>query len=159
VPIIERRAVSAEDEPFLRVLYASTRPEVADWPDELRDAFLAQQFEAQRAGWTASFPGSEHDMLEMDGVPVGRIWVYWSESDCLIVDVALLPERRRQGLGTEVVRDVIAAADRLGVPVRGHVERTNLPSLAFWTKLGFRETVIDTLFFEIERPYEPRSVS
>jgi microcystin-dependent protein len=99
VPRIERRAASAADEPFLRALYASTRPEVDDWPDEPREAFLAQQFEAQRTGWTASFPGSEHDVLVVDGLPVGRIWVHWSESDCLIVDLAFLPEHRRLGSG------------------------------------------------------------
>ena len=159
MPRIERRTASAADEPFLRALYASTRPEVDDWPDEPREAFLAQQFEAQRTGWTASFPGSEHDVLVVDGLTVGRIWVHWSDSDCLIVDLAFLPEHRRLGLGTEVVRDVIAAADRAGLPVRGHVERMNLPSLAFWTNLGFRETVLDALYFEIERPYEPRSAS
>lgn len=159
MPRIERRAASAADDPFLRALYASTRPELDDWPDEIRDAFLAHQFEAQHTGWTASFPGSEHDVLVVDGTPVGRIWVHWSASDCLIVDLAFLPEHRRLGLGTEIVRDVVAAADRVGVPVRGHVERTNLPSIAFWTNLGFRETVFDALFFEIERPYEPRSAS
>jgi GNAT superfamily N-acetyltransferase len=151
VPRIERRAATAADEPFLRVLYASTRPEVAAWPDEPREAFLAQQFEAQRKGWTASFPGSEHDVLEVDGVSVGRIWLHWSATACLVVDISLLPEHRRSGLGTEVMRDTIAAADRAGVPVRGHVERTNLPSVAFWMNLGFRETAGDALFIEIER--------
>ena len=153
MPRIERRAATAADEPFLRALYASTRTDVADWPSEVREAFLAQQFDAQRTGWSATFPGSEHDVLVVDGSPVGRIWLYWAESDCLIVDLAFLPEHRRHGLGTEIVRDVIAAADRAGVPVRGHVERTNEPSLAFWTSLGFRATEEDALYFAIERPY------
>ena len=152
MPRIERRAATAADEPFLRALYASTRPEVDDWPDKAREAFLAHQFEAQRTGWSAAFPGSEHDVLLVDGSPVGRIWVHWSGTDCLIVDLAFLPERRRHGFGTEIVRDVIAAADRAGVPVRGHVERTNLPSLAFWTNLGFIATEEDALYFAIERP-------
>jgi len=152
VPRIERRAATAADEPFLRALYASTRPEVDDWPDDVREAFLAHQFEAQRTGWSATYPGSEHDVLVVDGSPVGRIWLYWTESDCLIVDLAFLPEHRRQGLGTEIVRDVIGVADRADVPVRGHVERTNESSLAFWTSLGFRATEADALYFAIERP-------
>jgi GNAT superfamily N-acetyltransferase len=152
VPRIERRAAMAADEPFLRALYASTRPDVDEWPAEVREAFLAHQFDAQRAGWSATFPGSDHDVLAVDGSPVGRIWLYWTERDCLIVDLAFLPEHRRQGLGTEIVRDVVAAADRAGVPVHGHVERTNEPSLAFWRSLGFDTTDEDALYFAIERP-------
>lgn len=152
MPRLERRPAVAADEPFLRALYASTRPEVADWPDEAREAFLAQQFEAQRTGWGQMFPGSQHDVIELAGRPAGRIWVHWSAGECLIVDLALLPEHRRQGTGTQVVREVLVDADARSLRTRAHVERTNTPSLAFWTRLGFREISGDALFVEIERP-------
>jgi len=152
VPAVERRLAAAADEPFLRALYASTRPEVADWPDEPREAFLAQQFDAQRTGWGRTFPDSRHDVLLLDGSPVGRVWVDWSSGECLIVDIALLPEHRRQGIGTQVVEELLADADRAGVATRAHVERPNTPSLAFWTRLGFREIGGDALFIEIGRP-------
>src|SRR6185437_13952457 len=98
----ERRAAADADEPFLRELYASTRPEVADWPDESREAFLNNQFDAQRAGWGETFPGADHDVIVLDDRPIGRIWVYRTPTDYLIVDLALLPEFRRQGIGTQV---------------------------------------------------------
>jgi len=151
VPAVERRTAAETDEPFLRDLYASTRPEVADWPDELRAAFLAQQFEAQRTGWGATFPASRHDLLLLDGRPIGRVWVDWSATECLIVDLALLPEYRRQGIGTQVVEELLAQTDRAGVPARAHVERMNTPSFAFWTRLGFQEIGGDALFVEIQR--------
>ena len=151
MPAVERRTAAETDEPFLRDLYASTRPEVADWPDELRAAFLAQQFEAQRTGWGATFPASRHELLLLDGRPIGRVWVDWSATDCLIVDLALLPEYRRQGIGTQVVEELLAQTDRAGVPARAHVERMNTPSFAFWTRLGFQEIGGDALFVEIQR--------
>ena len=83
--------------------------------------------------------------------PVGRIWVDWSDA-CLIVDLALLPEHRRQGIGTRVVEEVLARADRAGLPARAHVERMNGPGLAFWVRLGFEETGGDVMYSEIERP-------
>jgi GNAT superfamily N-acetyltransferase len=147
----ERRPAVEADEQFLRDLYASTRPEVADWPDEPREAFLAHQFEAQRIGWGRTFPGSRHEVIVVGDVPVGRVWVHWSSTECLIVDLALLPEYRRQGIGTHVVEELLANADRAGVPTRAHVERTNAPSVTFWTGLGFRETGGDALFIEIAR--------
>jgi len=152
VTAAERRPAVAADEPFLRALYASTRPEVAGWPDEPREAFLAHQFEAQRRGWGQTFPGSRHDVITLDDCPVGRVWVDWSDEECLIVDLALLPEHRRQGIGTQVVEELLADADRAGLPARAHVERTNAPSLAFWARLGFGETAGDALFIEIVRP-------
>lgn len=153
MPAVERRPAVAADEPFLRDLYASTRPEVAGWADEPRAAFLAQQFEAQRTGWGRMFPGSVHDVIVLDGRAIGRVWVHPSAAECLIVDLALLPEHRHQGIGTQVVKEILAEADRAGVPARAHVERTNTPSLAFWTRLGFREISGDALFIEIERPH------
>jgi GNAT superfamily N-acetyltransferase len=148
---VDRRAAADADEPFLRELYASTRPEVAGWPDEPREAFLAHQFEAQRSGWGETFPGADHDVIVLDDQPIGRIWVYRTAADCLIVDLALLPEFRRQGIGTQVVEKLLAEVDRAGLPTRAHVERTNTASLAFWLRLGFRETASDALFIEIER--------
>jgi ribosomal protein S18 acetylase RimI-like enzyme len=152
VPGVERRPAVDADEPFLRALYASTRPEVAGWPDEPREAFLAHQFEAQRTGWDEMFPGSRHEVILAGGSPAGRVWVHRTDEECLIVDLALLPERRRQGIGTQVVRELLADADRQGLRARAHVERANTPSLAFWTRLGFREIGGDALFVEIERP-------
>lgn len=149
---VERRPAVPADEPFLRALYASTRPEVAGWPDEPREAFLTQQFEAQRTGWSTTFPGSQHELIVLGGRPAGRVWVHWSAEECLIVDLALLPEHRQQGIGTQVVRELLADADAQGLRTRAHVERTNTPSLAFWTRLGFREISGDALFVEIERP-------
>lgn len=161
---IARRRAAETDEPFLRVLYASTRPEVAKWPEPLREAFLAQQFEAQRTGWTTTFPGARHDVILLGEVPIGRVWEYWPGDECLIVDLALLPEQRRQGIGTQIVEQILAEADRAGVPVRAHVERMNTPSFAFWTRLGFTEIGGDELFAEIGRPAggfhdEPNSAS
>jgi ribosomal protein S18 acetylase RimI-like enzyme len=90
-------------------------------------------------------------VIVLGGRPVGRVWVYSTDAECLIVDLALLPEYRRQGIGTQVVEELLADADRAGIPTRAHVERTNTPSLAFWTRLGFREIGGDELFIEIAR--------
>lgn len=150
--MVERRPAAPADEPFLRALFASTRPEVADWPDEPREAFLAQQFEAQRTGWGQMFPGSVHELILADGHAAGRVWSHRTGGECLIVDLALLPQYRRRGIGTQVVHELLAEADREGFSARAHVERTNAPSLAFWTRLGFREIGGDALFVEIGRP-------
>jgi GNAT superfamily N-acetyltransferase len=91
-------------------------------------------------------------VLLLDGRPVGRLWVAWPPDACVLVDMILLPEHRRAGLGTLVVADVLAEADRRSVPVRLTVERTNAPSLAFCARLGFSETGGDEVYVRLERP-------
>lgn len=115
-------------------------------------AFLDLQFRAQRLGWEARFPDSAHELILLDGQPVGRAWVAWPPAECRFVDLTLLPEHRRSGVGTQVVREVFAQADRRGVPVRATVERTNAPSLAFSARLGFVVVGEDAVFVSIERP-------
>ncbi len=72
-----------------------------------------------------------------------------------MVDLTLLPEQRRSGIGTQVLGEVFAEADRRRVPVRATVERTNVPSLAFSAWVGFVVVAEDPVFVSIERPLSP----
>jgi ribosomal protein S18 acetylase RimI-like enzyme len=150
--VLERRPIADRDEPFLRELYASTRPEIADWPPEQRDPFLDLQFRAQRLDWGTRFPDSEHEAILLDGEPVGRMWVAWLPGGCRIVDLTLLPAHRRAGIGTTVVEEVLARADATGVPVTLSVLRENAAGLAFWARLGFSAVAGDEIYAEFERP-------
>lgn len=146
--MLERRPAADEDEPFLLALLASTRPGL---PGPLVDV----QLRAQRREWEARFPGSVDEIILLDGRPVGRLWVAWTHDACVLVDMILLPEHRRTGIGTEVVGEVLTEADRRGVPVRLTVERTNAPSLAFCASHGFAEVDSDGIFVALERPVSP----
>jgi GNAT superfamily N-acetyltransferase len=150
--MLERRPAVAADEPFLRELYATTRPDLAGWDEASREVFVDLQLRAQRREWEAAFPGSADEVILLDGRPVGRLWVAWLDDACVLVDMILRPEFRRAGVGTQLVSDVLAEADRRGVPARLTVERTNRASLAFCARLGFVETGGDDLFVRLERP-------
>jgi GNAT superfamily N-acetyltransferase len=153
--LLERRPAAAADEPFLRELYATTRPEVAGWEDDAREAFLDIQFRAQQREWTARYPDSTHELIVVDGRPVGRLWVAWLPNECIFVDMTLVPEQRRTGIGTQLMREVISAADARNVPVQLTVERTNAPSLAFCERLGFAVVAEDPVYVVLERPVSP----
>lgn len=150
--MLERRPAVAADERFLRELYVTTRPDLEVWGVAARETFVDLQFRAQRRAWEDAFPGSTDEVLLLDGRPVGRLWVAWLVDACVLVDMVLLPEHRRSGLGTRIVGDVLAEADRRGVPARLTVERTNAPSLAFCARLGFAETGGDEVYASLERP-------
>jgi GNAT superfamily N-acetyltransferase len=150
--VLERRPAVAGDEPFLRELYETTRPDLAGWEPAARAAFVDLQLQAQRREWKARYPGSTDELILSDGRPVGRIWVAWQAEACVLVDMILLPELRRSGIGTAIVREILAGAELRGLCVRVTVERTNAPSLSFCEKLGFELRSGDEVYVTLERP-------
>jgi hypothetical protein len=60
-----------------------------------------------------------------DGHPVGRFYVARWEREIRIVDIALLPEHRRAGIGAFLLRDILAEGTHDRKPVTIHVEQFN----------------------------------
>ena len=135
------RPIAPADRELLYRVYASTRAEelaAVDWSAAQREAFLRQQFEAQHAWYQQNYAGGAFDVvLDAAGRPAGRLYVARWPREIRLIDVALLPEFRRQGLGGAILRDLQAEAGRAGKPVTIHVERLN-PALRLYERLGFR---------------------
>ncbi len=128
------------DEPFLRALFCSTRePELAALGDDpaLGDAFLGQQWDAQRCAFVAQYPGAEHSIVMVDGRPAGRLVVDRAIGAITVVDMALLPLFRNRGIGTGLVKTLQAQSAAAATPIRLHVLRSS-PARRFYQRLGFR---------------------
>lgn len=136
------RPIRPEDYDFLRRLYASTREEelaqVTDWSAEQKETFLSQQFEAQHHHYQKYYPEASFEMILDGEEPIGRLYVSRWEREIRLVDVALVPEARGRGIGSALLRDLLAEGDRTGKTVSIHVERFN-PALRLYRRLGFRE--------------------
>jgi GNAT superfamily N-acetyltransferase len=148
-----RPAIDA-DLPFLCRLYASTREEElasTDWPQEQKDAFLRQQFEAQHAWYREQYAGASFDVVEVDGEPAGRLYVDRWPREVRIVDISLLPQHRGRGLGGTLLAALFAEADAAGKPVSVHVERFN-PALRLYGRLGFAFREDKGVYLLLERP-------
>jgi ribosomal protein S18 acetylase RimI-like enzyme len=146
------RPVSSEDEAFLRELYASTRVEefaVLNWHAEQKLSLLELQFEAQRRSYQNQFPTAEHQIISRNGLPAGRLVVDRSSEPILLIDIALLPEHRRLGIGTCLIRDLQAEAKGANRMVQLHVEASN-QALRLYERLGFERTVQRGLYWEME---------
>jgi GNAT superfamily N-acetyltransferase len=138
--VIELRSVEPDDAPFLSQVYAGTRAEdwaLVDWAESEKTAFLAMQFAAQDAYYREHYPGAAFQVILCDGAPVGRLYVHRRPAEIRIMDIALLPEYRGAGIGTFLLRDLLAEGARRGTPVTIHVERFN-PALRLYARLGFR---------------------
>jgi ribosomal protein S18 acetylase RimI-like enzyme len=86
----------------------------------------------------------------VDGEPAGRLYVRRGDREIRIVDIALLPERRGNGIGTSLLRDLLAEADATGKSVTIHVERFN-PALRLYERLGFAVAEDKGVYLFLER--------
>jgi ribosomal protein S18 acetylase RimI-like enzyme len=134
-------------------VYASTRAEelaVVPWDDAQKDAFLRSQFDAQDAWWRENYAAASFDVIVADGEPAGRLYVHRGPSEIRIVDIALLTEQRGRGVGTKLLRDLIAEADAAGKSLTIHVERMN-PALRWYEELGFELAEDKGVYLFLER--------
>ena len=137
--VITLRPVRPEDRDFLLSVYASTRTDemaIVPWTGEQKAAFVAQQFAAQTAYWEEQHAGAERSVVEIDGVPAGRLYVERWPKEMRLIDIALLPDFRRKGAGTELLKRLFAEATERNVPLTIHVEIFN-PARALYERLGF----------------------
>jgi GNAT superfamily N-acetyltransferase len=137
----------ADDDAFLRELYASTRSdELASvgWTTAQADGFLRMQFDLQRAHYRKHFANARYLIVERDGRPIGRLYVDYTPTDVRVLDVALIPDARGNGVGRRLLEDVIERATRLGAPVSLHVA-VGSPAQRLYERLGFRVVRAESL--------------
>jgi ribosomal protein S18 acetylase RimI-like enzyme len=153
--ILSLRPVSPADDAFLFELYASTRWDIASLGlgDAQRELLLRGQWLAQRHGYLARYPHGEHQLVLLDGLPSGRLWVAREPGELRLVDISLLPAHRGRGVGTGLLRALQQEATVAGKPLRLSVARDN-PAWRLYARLGFKlvaeaETSVD-LYLALE---------
>ena len=113
------------------------------------------QFHAQHRYYQSEFPKAAFDLIFRDDRPIGRLYVDRREDEIRLIDIALLPEHRGAGVGGALVRELLAEAARLRLPVRIHVERNNR-ALGLYERLGFRPIGSSAIYHLMEwTPGEP----
>jgi ribosomal protein S18 acetylase RimI-like enzyme len=152
---ITLRPQTDPDREFLCGLYGSTREEElkqTGWSDEFKRQFCRAQFDAQCDHYAQYYPDASFDVIESDGVPVGRLYVFRGDpEDVRIVDISLVPEARGSGVGTALLLEIIREAEGAGKSVSIHVERFN-PALRLYQRLGFEHVDEHGVYYRMRRP-------
>lgn len=136
---VSYRPSTEEDLAFLALVYASTRlEEVAQsgWPLEMQHQFLAHQADAQHHHYRRHYPDAEWLVVERGGEAIGRLFIEEWSSQIRLIDIALLPQGRRGGVGTAILTDLQEMAAAAGKPLTIHVERNN-PAMRLYLRFGF----------------------
>ena len=146
------REATPEDDEFLTRLYGTVRQAELDltvWSAAQRDAFVRMQFAAQQVHYRTHYPTGVHQIILLDGQPVGRI--YWAniKDERHFLDITILPDYRNRGIGTPLLKRLLRQAASEGKPARIYVESFN-PSLRLFERLGFTVAKADGYLLLLE---------
>ena len=106
------------------------------WPAAAIADFLAQQFELQHRYYVANYRGADLSIIEKDRESIGRIYVYRTEREIRLMDIALVPQWRGHGIGTALIGELQQEALAAGSSVTLHVEPDN-PAQRLYRRAGF----------------------
>ena len=147
------RPETAADGGFLAALFRGTAlAELAllSADDATKEALVRMQFASQTASYRGQFPHARFDIVERAGAAIGRLVVDPGGETGCIVDFALLADRRARGLGTAILRAVLAPFAAAQRRVLCKVLAGNEPSLRMCRRVGFTEVEVVPPFLQLE---------
>jgi ribosomal protein S18 acetylase RimI-like enzyme len=112
----------------------------------------------QRALFVDTIDLATHQVIEADGRAVGCLSVEEYVDRVALNRIFLLPDVQRRGIGTELVRGLLARAHAQGLPVVLTVQKVNRQARALYERLGFAVVTETATHYSMEAaPPELRS--
>lgn len=142
---IRTRPATADDEPFLRELFALTGFAATfgpPSPDPVWSTLLEVQYRARSLSWAARFPLGEDLVVVADGDEVGRVRTAPEGNALRLVDIAVWPRAQRRGIGSAVMADL----QRSAAAVLLEVANDNRIAADWYRRLGFRPERSDAMY-------------
>ena len=155
---ITLRPASTADEDLFLELYKSSRGDDLrglGWDEDRISEFLEMQYEAQVKFYVSDFPDASDEVVSWESKPIGRLIVDRRADEIRLVDIALLPDYRNRGYGSQVVRGLQAEAEAQHKPLRLQVIRFNR-ALGLFERLGFVRASETGTHFQMEWVSEAR---
>ena len=137
---ITLRPVTAGDDEFLLAVYTSTRAEElaqVNWEPGQKEIFVAWQFGLQRQEYHTRYPNARYQIILVNNQPAGRIWVGEDDTQIRLLDIGILKEFQNGGVGTYLLKQLIAEAAAKNKPLRHMVFVLNDNAHRFYERLGF----------------------
>jgi ribosomal protein S18 acetylase RimI-like enzyme len=116
-------------------------------------ALLDQQFKARSTHYESAYPEAGTDIILDGDTPIGSQIVSVTD-EIRLIDIALLPEYRGQGIGTSLLEELLHQADEASKEVVLHVEQFN-PAYRLYERFGFKTEELVGVYWRMRRA--PRS--
>ncbi|MEM7302678.1 MAG: GNAT family N-acetyltransferase [Pseudomonadota bacterium] len=146
------RKFNQRDMEFLEALYASTRADEvaqAGWSDEQANEFLSGQFKAQHSHYQEHYPDADWLVVIKQRERIGRLYLERWPTQHRLIDIALIPESQKQGLGVAMILDLMDESKQADKDLSLHVEKFN-PARDLYASLGF-EAIEDKGVYDLMR--------
>jgi ribosomal protein S18 acetylase RimI-like enzyme len=153
---ITLRPVTEVDDIFLLSVYSCTRVQemaIVPWSAEQKEVFIRMQYAAQKDYYRKEFPQAVHEIICLDGLPIGRLFVDRRPDALHILDITIVPQHRGRGAGSLLMCGLLHDARQASVPASVYVESFN-PSLRLFERLGFQKDHEDG--FQILMKFHPQ---
>lgn len=150
---VRLRPERTEDRSFRYQLFCDSRlPEwyLVELDPAVRAGLMDHQFRAQTETYVTRFPRARFDIIELGAERIGRIVVNRPGDQLHLVDQAIVPQRRNQGIGTAIMRALMDEAAAAAIPLRLKVASANDPSLRLYSRLGFKPIQEIPAYIELE---------
>ncbi len=132
---LKLRPATLEDTEFLFHLLKATMREYVDqtwgWDEEWQQAYFQMRFDA-----------TKNQIIVLDDQDIGVISTEKRETEIFLSSIYILSEYQGQGIGTQLLKSLLAEAFGEGLPVTLRVLKVN-PARRLYERLGFsviRET-------------------
>jgi ribosomal protein S18 acetylase RimI-like enzyme len=145
------RPATDTDQEFLVTIFASTRADelqLLAWNPVQAEMFIKLQFNAQQQSYRLSYPAAENNIILSDEQPIGRMLVDRSGDAIRLVDIAIVPGHRNQGVGTKLIGSLLAEGAASGRPVFLSVFHAN-PAIHLYERLGFTKFEEESLYWKM----------
>lgn len=138
------RQANLSDLPFVTSLHHETLKDyiapIWGWNETQWDGFIAAWFKPERI-----------QIIVLDKVDVGILVVEQFASHILFESISVSSNLQNRGIGTKVIEDVLARADRIRLPIKLDVLKSNLPARRLYERLGFAVVGEGEAHFHMER--------
>ncbi len=130
------RVAVEEDYDFLYALHVATIRTAVEATWGWDEAYQAERFRQR-------FIAADNQIIVVAGADVGVLKLEERDGACYIALIEIAPLYQGRGLGTVVIKDVIAAARARGQAVTLHVLKANPDARRLYERLGFE--VVESL--------------
>lgn len=98
---------------------------------------LELDLEKEFKEYSKKFVPENIQVIQLNGIDVGRLRVVRSSDEIYIGGIQILPAFQNKGIGSAVFADLILEANQSKIPVMLEVSKVNEKAKKFYVKLGF----------------------
>lgn len=137
------RPAVPEDREFLWLLHCETMRSYVEltwgWDEDW-----------QRRRFDQRFNPPALKIIVKDGAPIGFVHIERTPGTIFLTGIEIAPAEQNRGIASQIIRDLLAEADRERLPVRLQVLKVN-PARRLYLRLGFRSAGESTTHYLLTR--------